>query len=93
MSIQAQDDFYARAIREARTSSQLSAIEQVALLPIKYRWEAMDIHDTRWWSGVSRLREDGAAVITPLTVERVDAYARAYWADGTTSPWSMPPNE
>jgi hypothetical protein len=71
------DDFWSRAMR----SAYLTSIEQAALLPLQVQW-AQPGQPDRLWAMVPVLRDDGAAQLEVLTVERVEAYARLYRARG-----------
>lgn len=52
-----------------------------------------DGHDSyldRDWAAVTELREDGAAKVVVLTVDRLPAMAWDYWESGRTMSWSIP---
>ena len=86
------DAYFLRAMHDLyRSVPHLTAIEQVALLPIRYAWEDADPHDTRWVAAVGELREDGAAVAVPLTLDRLDRYCLDYERTGKTTPFSLDP--
>lgn len=71
------DDFWRHAVR----SAYLTSIEQAGLLPLQVAWAELGQPD-RLWAMVPVLRDDGAAQLEVLTVERVEAYARLYRARG-----------
>jgi hypothetical protein len=55
-----------------------SAAEADALAEMRREWALMGTAD-RFHAGVPVLRDDGAASIKPLTVERVETYSALYW--------------
>lgn len=87
------DNFWLRAMRHAyedSASDHLSAIEQAGLLPLCIQHSA-NLQDDRWWACAVDLREDGAGVIAPLTLARLDAYLVDYWDGGRTPSFSVKP--
>ncbi len=55
-------------------------------------YEQRDYYDFHW-GVVTELRDDGAAVVRPLTLARLDAFCRRVWDDPRdTTNWSIPPD-
>ena len=70
---EAHDRFWEFAMRGAH----LNAIEQAALLDLVVDYVERGQRD-RMWALVPVLRDDGAAQMLPLTIDRVEAYAADY---------------
>lgn len=83
------DAYFLRAMRDAYRP--LNAIEQAALLPLQVQWRQQGSED-RFWAGVPVLRDDGAAQILPLTVERVEPHAHRYWRHDANPLFTLSPS-
>jgi hypothetical protein len=65
--------------------------EQVEALTI-LRHRCTDTDDLMW-AGVPVMRSDGAAVISPLTLERIETWTAIYWARQWSEQFSITPDE
>lgn len=89
------DAFWLRTMRDLYAMAHptpLNAIEQAAVMELRDQWERQGTRD-RYWAGTIVLREDGAAVVVPLTIDRVEADAGLYAERGWSESFTLTPDE